>query len=527
MSKDREEKQINQTSVDLLLKEASVYFEQGLYEEAERCYEDLLKKLETSSISQQIEVRKKLIKEKLKEMEEAWLNYLKQRPISAEVEAQKALIKERIKRLEEGTRKVDMGKKELFIFEKQTKDGEKEVGLCLALSLDKAKEVLKEYGVSESNVRLFWSPYRVELVHFLSTLDKQRLGPIFRAFETDEPIFSIKDQEFITYKKISLLLKDDKIKPSSLVKANSLSLKVYELLMLRAIYVTEVKRLKLPKGVVFSLSEPMIQKGGLATLLKKPIEEKEIKDGYIEIEKTLADKTQIMHPPKVKGRSKTYLLVLAIFLLAIIFYLFNYSSGWYRIIGTTLLSFNKPMEAIALYDKAIEIDPNNVKVLVTKGEILYELARFKEAIALYDKAIEIEPKFKEAWYNKGLALAKLGRYQAALSCFDKAIEIDPNNPDAWESKGLALYKFGKYKEAVTSFDKAIEIDPNNPDAWESKGLALYKLGRYREAVTSFDKAIEIDPNNASAWYNKGLALLRLNRPDEAVVCFNKAKALQK
>jgi tetratricopeptide (TPR) repeat protein len=39
-----------------------------------------------------------------------------------------------------------------------------------------------------------------------------------------------------------------------------------------------------------------------------------------------------------------------------------------------------------------------------EGNALYSLGKYSEAIAAYDKALEINPNYEEIWYNKGNAL---------------------------------------------------------------------------------------------------------------------------
>ena len=43
------------------------------------------------------------------------------------------------------------------------------------------------------------------------------------------------------------------------------------------------------------------------------------------------------------------------------------------------------------------------------GNCLSSLGRHREAIAKYDKALQIDPSFEEASYNKTMVLEKLGR----------------------------------------------------------------------------------------------------------------------
>ena len=62
---------------------------------------------------------------------------------------------------------------------------------------------------------------------------------------------------------------------------------------------------------------------------------------------------------------------------------------------------------------------------VNKGAVLCDLDRSEEAIACYNKALEINPRYAKLWYNKGVALIALGRPKEAISAFQQFIECAP------------------------------------------------------------------------------------------------------
>jgi tetratricopeptide (TPR) repeat protein len=51
-----------------------------------------------------------------------------------------------------------------------------------------------------------------------------------------------------------------------------------------------------------------------------------------------------------------------------------------------------------------------------------------EALACYDRALEIDPGLASAWYNKGDELAWMGDFSEAIRCFEKARDL--GMPDA-------------------------------------------------------------------------------------------------
>jgi protein O-GlcNAc transferase len=55
--------------------------------------------------------------------------------------------------------------------------------------------------------------------------------------------------------------------------------------------------------------------------------------------------------------------------------------------------------------------------------VLYEQGKLDAAIAMYHKALTIEPSFPEAYNNLGNALREAGRYDEAIACYSACIQL--------------------------------------------------------------------------------------------------------
>ena len=66
-----------------------------------------------------------------------------------------------------------------------------------------------------------------------------------------------------------------------------------------------------------------------------------------------------------------------------------------------------------------------------QGTVHFELERYDEAIASFDRSLEISPENYDGWNTRGLALVGLGRHEEAIGSYDKALEIHPNYSDVW------------------------------------------------------------------------------------------------
>src|SRR6266567_2635497 len=166
---------------------------------------------------------------------------------------------------------------------------------------------------------------------------------------------------------------------------------------------------------------------------------------------------------------------------------------------------------------------NIVKKLLTKqclneGAVLYSFGHYEEALAAYEQAIRLDPNDALAYNDKGNTLSALARYEEALTAYKQAIRLDPNYALAYSGKGSVLYNLERYEEALATYEQAIRLDPSNALTYNYKGDTLYKLKRYEEALAVYEHATHLDRNYAFTY--KGDVLYELKRYEEALAAYN-------
>ena len=117
-------------------------------------------------------------------------------------------------------------------------------------------------------------------------------------------------------------------------------------------------------------------------------------------------------------------------------------------------------EAIILYDKSIELNPNNKYTLNNKGFTLTILERFEEAIPLFDKAIKIDKTFAYSYNNRGLAKIKIGKEGEGLEDINYSLKLDATNSYTFRNLGIYHLDKGAYSKAFDLFTKAQSLDPD-------------------------------------------------------------------
>jgi tetratricopeptide (TPR) repeat protein len=194
--------------------------------------------------------------------------------------------------------------------------------------------------------------------------------------------------------------------------------------------------------------------------------------------------------------------------------------------GNLLATLNRVEEALASYETALAIKPDFVEALFNQGNTFKSLKRLDAALASYDKALAIRPDFAEALDNRGNTLHELKRFDEALASYDRALTVRPDYVAALNNRGNILLQLGRYDEALTSYDRALVVRPNYVDALNNRGNILLKLTRFHEALASYDRALAVRPDHVEALNNRGNALQELKRFEEALNSYNRAIALR-
>jgi protein O-mannosyl-transferase len=140
------------------------------------------------------------------------------------------------------------------------------------------------------------------------------------------------------------------------------------------------------------------------------------------------------------------------------------------------------------------------------GVELARQGRFNDAIAQYQAALKIMPDDAESHSNLGNALAARERLDEAIEQYEEAVRIKPGYAAAHSNLGVALAKRGMLDQAVTHYEKALKIQPDYIEAHCNLGNALARLGRLDDAIAQYRKALELRPDHTEIRRNLGIVL---------------------
>ena len=194
--------------------------------------------------------------------------------------------------------------------------------------------------------------------------------------------------------------------------------------------------------------------------------------------------------------------------------------------GDYLLQRQHFREAIAAYDRALQLQPEEASLWMKQGMAYDGIQQFENAIAAYQKATQHAPHDASVWLKLGVLLENLNRPEDALGVYVKVVELQPDNVWAWHDRGKVLETLGHPSKALLAYSRAVEIKPKFQLAVESRkrilidrsdSYALLQCGHYAEALVLVKLAYQSDPSNPRTLLTYGTTLAKLQRYDEAIV----------
>lgn len=167
-------------------------------------------------------------------------------------------------------------------------------------------------------------------------------------------------------------------------------------------------------------------------------------------------------------------------------------------------------DAIEYYQLAIKLNPDaewTSIVCHALGAIYAEVKNnFEAAEATFNAGIVLDPKNVDIQLSLGDLFMAQGDLDKAIKTYCDAIAVEPENYLTYAKTGLALWEKDYLEESIVAFHKSIELNPDFEIAQNNLGVVyLDGIGDPKSSVEYFKNAININPNYTLAYFNLGRA----------------------
>eukprot|EP00537_Pseudo-nitzschia_pungens_P009045 CAMPEP_0172378668 /NCGR_PEP_ID=MMETSP1060-20121228/69535_1 /TAXON_ID=37318 /ORGANISM="Pseudo-nitzschia pungens, Strain cf. cingulata" /LENGTH=526 /DNA_ID=CAMNT_0013106393 /DNA_START=207 /DNA_END=1787 /DNA_ORIENTATION=+ len=102
--------------------------------------------------------------------------------------------------------------------------------------------------------------------------------------------------------------------------------------------------------------------------------------------------------------------------------------------------------------------------LRSRGEEAFSLRKFDEALRLYEKATQVEPENGTNFYKLYRVHNRMRKFASALSDIEKALELEPSNTDWRVQKARLLQSLGQCDRSVVEYQRALESAGSNSNS---------------------------------------------------------------
>ena len=191
------------------------------------------------------------------------------------------------------------------------------------------------------------------------------------------------------------------------------------------------------------------------------------------------------------------------------------------------------MEHAAKVVEAVPESDRTSKMEFALGAAYDQLKRPKDAIAAYQRALDIEPGDVRTEGALAQALLNDDQLDAAMKQYRQISDADPDDTGTLIHIGEIQRRQGKYEDALATIRKAMNKEPDNLEAGYNEGLLLDVLGRFDEAVTVYNHMVDLTSHANGAYRdeeksNRDIFLERLgavyheqNKVDQAIATYQK------
>jgi tetratricopeptide (TPR) repeat protein/TolB-like protein len=194
-------------------------------------------------------------------------------------------------------------------------------------------------------------------------------------------------------------------------------------------------------------------------------------------------------------------------------------------LGQVRLTTGQSTSAIALFQEAVKLEPENVEAYRQLAEGYQQAGRIKEAEDTYLTAVRVRPGYWPTYSSLAVFYRSRGMYAKSEEALQTAIQIAPENYLLYRNAGAIYHLLGQYDKAIEMLRRSIALRPT-AEAYSNLGVIYFFRGQYAESAVQAEKSVELGPKNVLNWGNLGDACWQLpDRRARAVEAFTKAASL--
>jgi tetratricopeptide (TPR) repeat protein len=172
-------------------------------------------------------------------------------------------------------------------------------------------------------------------------------------------------------------------------------------------------------------------------------------------------------------------------------------------------------QALSTLKPELQRNPGDYRLWALEGICLGLQGSDSQALAAFDRALNISPNYIPALKGEIEILYKSGD-KRAVPLLLRTLKSDPDDVIAHEMLGNFDSKAGNCHAAVSHFARSKDAIANHPSSLEAYGYCLFKLDREADAIPVFRQLVPLLPGQSYPSYDLAVLLVSVKSHDEAL-----------
>jgi formylglycine-generating enzyme len=184
-------------------------------------------------------------------------------------------------------------------------------------------------------------------------------------------------------------------------------------------------------------------------------------------------------------------------------------------------------QALADFEKAVELDPQNAHALAARGWGKFRLGKTDEAKNDFSAALAIDASSASAIAGLGTAALTQREFKEAVRQLDKALSLEPNYHMAVANRAYAHMAAENADLALADSTRALELLPADIQMLQIRPTLRGMRGEWKQAVAEVDEQVRVFPTLPRAQYGAARAYSMLLQDTAALLAANRALRSEK
>ncbi|MCO4762485.1 MAG: tetratricopeptide repeat protein [Myxococcales bacterium] len=167
-------------------------------------------------------------------------------------------------------------------------------------------------------------------------------------------------------------------------------------------------------------------------------------------------------------------------------------------------------------------DPDNTVANNTLAQYWLDNGDLKLAESFVKQVLRVNREDTVALNIRGLVNLRTKKNEIVRWILEeKVLALDPANPEGYANLGLAFVRLGQLPKAVVAFERSVKLKPKSVPARLNLGAIYIEYLNYEQAVRQYSNALKLEPENLEALVGYALALEGTRKPKEAAAIYEK------